>query len=224
MFYDRLKTLVIDSQKSFNQVERELRYPRNALANYRLGKEPSAKRLTEIADYFNVTTEYLLGKDDKYSYNKAKLLFEYLTLDNKQHQLNYIQNRIDELELLEREPISLSAGQFVFCGDNTWALQDSKKTIKLLTKQLPESYDAVFELIGGPLDDEAPGNGDLLFVKFTDTDYTDSVRNFLLQHDHFAKLLVTENKLVCLSRDGGKLAEVPDLSCEITKIYRFGSS
>ena len=54
MFYDRLKTLVIDSQKSFNQVERELRYPRNALANYRLGKEPSAKRLTEIADYFNV--------------------------------------------------------------------------------------------------------------------------------------------------------------------------
>lgn len=48
--------------------------------------------------------------------------------------------------------------------------------------------------------------------------------NFLLQHDHFAKLLVTENKLVCLSRDGGKLAEVPDLSCEITKIYRFGSS
>ncbi|MGL5449374.1 MAG: helix-turn-helix domain-containing protein, partial [Lactococcus cremoris] len=35
MFYDRLKTLVIDSQKSFNQVERELRYPRNALANYR---------------------------------------------------------------------------------------------------------------------------------------------------------------------------------------------
>ncbi|XOW20455.1 hypothetical protein QK908_10760 [Lactococcus cremoris] len=51
MFYDRLKTLVIDSQKSFNQVERELRYPRNALANYRLGKEPSAKRLTEIADF-----------------------------------------------------------------------------------------------------------------------------------------------------------------------------
>ena len=69
MFYDRLKTLVIDSQKSFNQVEIELRYPRNALANYRLGKEPSAKRLTEIADYFNVTTESLLGKDDKYSWS-----------------------------------------------------------------------------------------------------------------------------------------------------------
>lgn len=127
MYYDRLKTLVIDSQKSFNQVERELRYPRNTLANYRLGKEPSAKRLTEIADYFNVTTEYLLGKDDKYSYNKAKLLFEYLTLDNKQNLLNYIQNRIDELELLEREPISLSTEQFVFCGDNTWRYKKAAK-------------------------------------------------------------------------------------------------
>ena len=40
MFYDRLKTLVIDSQKSFNQVERELRYPRNARSEERrVGKE-----------------------------------------------------------------------------------------------------------------------------------------------------------------------------------------
>ena len=115
-------------------------------------------------------------------------------------------------------------GNLFFAAITRGLFKTVKKKIKLLTKQLPESYDAVFELIGGPLDDEAPGNGDLLFVKFTDTDYTDSVRNFLLQHDHFAKLLVTENKLVCLSRDGGKLAEVPDLSCKITKIYRFGSS
>ncbi|WP_251920024.1 helix-turn-helix domain-containing protein [Lactococcus lactis] len=221
MSYDRLKTLVIDSQKSFNQVERELRYPRNALANYRLGKEPSAKRLTEIADYFNVTTEYLLGKDDKYSYNKAKLLFEYLTLDNKQNLLNYIQNRIDELELLEREPISLSTEQFVFCGDNTWALQESRKTIKLLTKQLPDDYDAVFELVGGPLDAEAPGNGDLLFVKFTDANFAELIHNFLLQHDHFAKLSVKDEKLTCLSRDAGSLAEVPELFGKIAKIYRF---
>lgn len=221
MFYDRLKTLVIDSQKSFNQVERELRYPRNALANYRLGKEPSAKRLTEIADYFNVTTEYLLGKDDKYSYNKAKLLFEYLTLDNKQNLLNYIQNRIDELELLEREPISLSTEQFVFCGDNTWALRESRKTIKLLTKQLPDDNDAVFELVGGPLDAEAPGNGDLLFVKFTDANFAELIHNFLLQHDHFAKLSVKDEKLTCLSRDAGSLAEVHELFGKIAKIYRF---
>ncbi len=186
-----------------------------------MGKEPSAKRLTEIADYFNVTTEYLLGKDDKYSYNKAKLLFEYLTLDNKQNLLNYIQNRIDELELLEREPISLSTEQFVFCGDNTWALQESRKTIKLLTKQLPDDYDAVFELVGGPLDAEAPGNGDLLFVKFTDANFAELIHNFLLQHDHFAKLSVKDEKLTCLSRDAGSLAEVPELFGKIAKIYRF---
>ncbi|WP_252899259.1 helix-turn-helix domain-containing protein [Lactococcus fujiensis] len=49
-------------KKSFNQVERELGYPRNALANYRLGKQPSARRLSELADFFDVSDEYLLEK------------------------------------------------------------------------------------------------------------------------------------------------------------------
>lgn len=99
--------------------------------------------------------------------------------------------------------------------------KESRKTIKLLTKQLPDDYDAVFELVGGPLDAEAPGNGDLLFVKFTDANFAELIHNFLLQHDHFAKLSVKDEKLTCLSRDAGSLAEVPELFGKIAKIYRF---
>lgn len=64
MFYQRLKLLIEKQNKSFNQVERELGYPKNALNDYKKGKIPSAKRANEIAEYFDVTTDYLLGNSD----------------------------------------------------------------------------------------------------------------------------------------------------------------
>lgn len=36
--YSRLKLLIKDAHKSFNQVERELGYPRNTLKNYKYKK------------------------------------------------------------------------------------------------------------------------------------------------------------------------------------------
>ena len=61
LFYPRLEELIRISKKSFNQVERDLGYPRNALHNYKNGVEPSGIRLIELAHYFGVTPEYLLG-------------------------------------------------------------------------------------------------------------------------------------------------------------------
>ncbi|WP_307984561.1 helix-turn-helix transcriptional regulator [uncultured Lactococcus sp.] len=60
-FYERLQSLAKEKNKSFNQIERELNYPRNALNQYKKGSIPSAKRTAEIAKYFNVSTDYLLG-------------------------------------------------------------------------------------------------------------------------------------------------------------------
>ena len=37
--YSRLKLLIKDAHKSFNQVERELGYPRNTLKNYKYKKK-----------------------------------------------------------------------------------------------------------------------------------------------------------------------------------------
>lgn len=60
-FYERLKSLAEEKNKSFNQIERELNYPRNALNAYKNKKNPSAKRTAEIAKYFDVSIDYLLG-------------------------------------------------------------------------------------------------------------------------------------------------------------------
>jgi len=73
MFYERLQLLAKEANKSFNQIERELNYPRNALNAYKIGKSPSAKRTAEIAEYFGVTSDYLLGNTSARTLDLAEL-------------------------------------------------------------------------------------------------------------------------------------------------------
>lgn len=61
--FERIKFLANKQGKSINDVESELNYSQNTL--YRLKRtNPSAKKLEELADYFDVSTDYLLGRTD----------------------------------------------------------------------------------------------------------------------------------------------------------------
>ena len=64
-FKNRLFEQIKFSGKSVNQIERELGYPRNAISNYKNGGEPSGTRLVELANYFHVSPEYLIGKESE---------------------------------------------------------------------------------------------------------------------------------------------------------------
>lgn len=62
--FERIRELAKKQGKSLNKVEEELGYGKNVL--YRLkNTNPSADRLEEIADYFNVSVDYLLGREEK---------------------------------------------------------------------------------------------------------------------------------------------------------------
>ncbi|MEQ7203816.1 helix-turn-helix domain-containing protein [Lactococcus lactis] len=60
-FYQQIIELSQASGLSLNGLEKKLGYPRNALSNYKNGRSPSAIRLLEIAHYFNVPPESLIG-------------------------------------------------------------------------------------------------------------------------------------------------------------------
>lgn len=61
--FERIKELAKKQGKSLNKVEEDLGYGKNVL--YRLkNTNPSADRLEEIADYFDVSVDYLLGRED----------------------------------------------------------------------------------------------------------------------------------------------------------------
>ncbi|WP_281666629.1 helix-turn-helix domain-containing protein [Enterococcus faecium] len=62
--FERIKELAKKQGKSLNKVEEDLGYGKNVL--YRLkNSNPSTERLQEIADYFNVSVDYLLGREEK---------------------------------------------------------------------------------------------------------------------------------------------------------------
>ncbi|EGP66261.1 DNA-binding helix-turn-helix protein [Streptococcus sp. oral taxon 056 str. F0418] len=61
--FEKVRELARKKGLSLNQVEEKLGYSKNTL--YSLKRQRvSSERLQEIADYFNVSTDYLLGRTD----------------------------------------------------------------------------------------------------------------------------------------------------------------
>lgn len=97
IFYKRVRKLATDLGKSFNQIEKELGYSRTALSNYKTQTMPSAIRLLELAEYFDVTPRYLLGMDKICSKNHeerdfAEFLFKSLDKNQKIEICKFSQN------------------------------------------------------------------------------------------------------------------------------------
>ncbi len=59
---DRIKELAHKRGISITQLEEELSIPKNTIYQWK-NRIPSTKRLQLVADYFNVTTDYLLGRN-----------------------------------------------------------------------------------------------------------------------------------------------------------------
>ncbi len=65
--FDRVKILCDERGISINMLEISLGYSKNTL--YRLKTQnPGADKLEEIADYFDVSVDYILGRTDKKRY------------------------------------------------------------------------------------------------------------------------------------------------------------
>ena len=80
---ERIKGLAKKQGKSLNKIEEDLGYGKNVL--YRLkNSNPSTERLQEIADYFDVSVDYLLDREEKKNMSNASLTSDDLNklLDN----------------------------------------------------------------------------------------------------------------------------------------------
>lgn len=61
--FEKIKELAKKRGKSLGQVEEDLSYGRNTLYKIK-NSTPNAERIAEIANYFNVSTDYLLGRTE----------------------------------------------------------------------------------------------------------------------------------------------------------------
>lgn len=74
--YEKIKELADNRGISLTKLEEDLGYSRNTL--YKLkSQKPNAERISEIADYFHVSTDYLLGRTDNPAIaDKEQFFFE----------------------------------------------------------------------------------------------------------------------------------------------------
>ncbi|HFI0736413.1 TPA: helix-turn-helix domain-containing protein [Streptococcus suis] len=92
--FEKIKELAKKQGKSLGAVEEDLGYGRNTLYKIK-NSTPNAERIAEIANYFNVSTDYLLGRTDN-----PKL---YTTPDGKEVDLSDLRNSV---VLFDGKPLS----------------------------------------------------------------------------------------------------------------------
>lgn len=96
--FDRIKELADKQKISLNILEEKLGYSTNYLYSLKKGN-PKSDRLQEIADYFNVSTDYLLGRTD--NPNVASEIFT--TADGRAVDLSNLRERV---VLFDGKPLS----------------------------------------------------------------------------------------------------------------------
>lgn len=96
--FDRIKELADNQKISLNILEEKLGYSTNYLYSLKKGN-PKSDRLQEIADYFNVSTDYLLGRTDNPSVASELVI----TADGRVVDLSNLRERV---VLFDGKPLS----------------------------------------------------------------------------------------------------------------------
>lgn len=65
MFYDNFLKLCVAKKITPSKAAAEMGFSKTAVTNWKNGAMPRDFALTKIADYFGVTVDYLLGKDQE---------------------------------------------------------------------------------------------------------------------------------------------------------------
>ncbi|MFH0153249.1 hypothetical protein, partial [Pseudomonas aeruginosa] len=107
------------------------------------GVKPSAKRLSEIADYFNVSPEFLLGKSLDRDHKKVQLLFSKLNPERKAFILKLIQQELDTQYMTETGNVNINAVTFVYKGDDIWQQEVPNKQYEIPSEFVPDEFDRV---------------------------------------------------------------------------------
>lgn len=108
--FDRIQELAKKRDKNLKQVSLELGYSKNYLYTLQ-SREPAADKLKAIADYFGVTTDYLLGRTDTPEFTRKderdvqKILDNLLDGLSDKHSLAYLKNGGEEIDEEDAELI-----------------------------------------------------------------------------------------------------------------------
>lgn len=96
MFYERLKALCEEKQTNLTSVLKNLGMSSGNLSKWKNGKIPKSDTVSALAEYFGVTSDYLLGIDNIKEKAVGILDNQSLTLTAREVQLILKYRKLDE--------------------------------------------------------------------------------------------------------------------------------
>lgn len=100
--FETIKNLAKSHSKTMKQVTLDLNYSENYFYTLKNGKQPSAEKLNEIADYFGVSVDYLLGRTNHLEISSASI--DTLSKIYKGEDKKYIE-LLDKIQQLDEDEI-----------------------------------------------------------------------------------------------------------------------
>lgn len=95
--FERIKELAKKQGLSINSLEEKMGYSRNTIYALKRNK-PGSEKLQEIADYFHVSTDYLLGRTD----NPA------IAKDNQEYTSDDLRKMAENAKTFDGKPLTES--------------------------------------------------------------------------------------------------------------------
>lgn len=91
MFYNRLSNLCHENGTNVTQLLKELKLSTSKGTAWKNGSIPNGDILAKIADYFNVSTDYLLGKTEVRNYEETARKCMLRTPEEEQELNEYLE-------------------------------------------------------------------------------------------------------------------------------------
>ena len=134
MLFERIKQLAKNRGVSLKKVATDLGFGENTIYKWKT-QSPKGEYLEKVADYFDVTTDYLLGRTDTPQFTRKderdvqKILNEMIEGLSDQNALSYMKNGDEEISPEDAELLRAS-------------LENAVRTSKLLAKKkfTPKKY------------------------------------------------------------------------------------
>lgn len=96
MFWDRFFQLCVLHNSKPNPVAKELGFSSGVVTKWKNGSIPNGEMLLKIADYFDVSVDYLLGRSDspEMDIKKEAAQIDSLSRDEKESEVIHLYNQL----------------------------------------------------------------------------------------------------------------------------------
>ncbi len=96
MFWDRFFQLCVLHNSKPNPVAKELGFSSGVVTKWKNGSIPNGEMLLKIADYFDVSVDYLLGRSDspEMDIKKEAAQMDSLSRDEKESEVIHLYNQL----------------------------------------------------------------------------------------------------------------------------------